>query len=109
MKQVTGYLAAQNPIALAAGVALVIGVVYLLSRQAIKETAAVAAGVVSGNNAITQNQTDFDGNKVSAYEGRGVLGTLGAATNSASGGTLASVGGYLGSKFYDLTHLDETQ
>ena len=61
-------------------------------------------GLVSGDNAITNNQTNASGEKTTAYVGAGVLGTLGAAANTASGGVLASVGEWLGGKVYDLTH-----
>lgn len=97
----------KNPLMLAGGVVLIIGFVYLLGRQTVKDVANVAAGAVSGNNAITQNQTNADGEKVTAYEGRGVLGTIGAVFNSASGGIFASAGEALGQTIYDWTHNDE--
>ena len=98
----------KNPLLLAGGVVLVIGFVYWLGRKTITDTADGAAGLISGNNAITQNQTDFDGNPTSAYEGKGVFGTVGGAFNAASGGLFASVGGALGRTLYDWTHNDET-
>ena len=57
-------------------------------------------GVVSGNNAITQG-TD--------YEGAGVAGTLGAATDAASGGLFSDFGTWLGGSIYDWTHPAETR
>lgn len=65
-----------------------------------------AAGLVTGDNAITRNQTNAAGEKVTAYEGAGVLGTLGAAANSVSGGMFATWGQSLGGWFYDATHDD---
>jgi hypothetical protein len=58
-----------------------------------------AAGAISGNNALTQG---------TAYQGAGILGTLGAAFNSASGGGLASIGEWLGGKVADATLPDPT-
>lgn len=99
MSAAAGYLAKQSPVtlAIAGGVVLVLG--YLV----VKEVAKAGAGLVSGNNAITRNQTNAAGEKVTAYEGAGVLGTVGAATNSASGGVLASVGEWIGGKVADWT------
>jgi hypothetical protein len=84
-----------NPIQLAIGVGIVAGVVYFLGRIVIKQTAEVARGVVSGNNALTSG---------TPYAGAGVLGTLGAAVNEASGGTLQSIGESLGGFVFDLFH-----
>jgi hypothetical protein len=75
--------------AIAAGV-VALAVVYLGRRAG-----AVAGGIVSGNNALTEGTT---------YAGAGVVGTLGAATNAASGGVLQSAGEAIGGWFYDLTH-----
>lgn len=88
-------------VALGAG-ALLIYVAYKAIGSGASAAASAAAGVVSGNNAITQNQTDLAGNPVTAYQGAGVLGTLGAATNSASGGAFASLGDWIGGKLYGL-------
>lgn len=74
MKAATAYLSKQSPLMLAAGAALLLGVVYLIARKAIGAAAGAAGGLVSGNNAITEG---------TAYEGAGVLGTLGASINSA--------------------------
>lgn len=63
-----------------------------------------AAGLLSGNNPLTQNATNAAGQSVTAYQGAGPLGTLGAATNAASGGWLASAGQWIGGKVYDLTN-----
>jgi hypothetical protein len=45
-------------------------------------------------------------NKGTPYEGTGVVGTLGNAANTASGGTLASLGSWLGGKFFTLVNGD---
>lgn len=75
----------------------VIGIVgIVVIYYVLKKVLPAAGGLVSGNNAITQNQTDAQGNTVDAYQGAGVLGTLGAAANSASGGWFASLGQKLG-------------
>ena len=95
-----------NPLALALGVVAVIAAVYYFGGKTIKAAADVAGSVVSGNNAVTQNQTTWDGEKETAYEGKGVLGTLGAAANSASGGAFASIGESIGGWAYDLLHSD---
>ena len=48
------------------------------------------------NNAITRNA------RTDAYTGHAIFGTLGAATDIASGGMLSRFGEYLGSAAYDL-------
>lgn len=68
------------------------------------KAAKAAPGLISGNNAITQSATNAAGQPTTAYQGAGIVGTLGAATNAASGGVLASVGEWLGSTVYDWTH-----
>ena len=86
--------------ALAIGVAGV--VIYLLWNKAAaagKAAADTVGGVVSGNNAIT------DG---TVYQGGGLAGTVGAATNAASGGVLEKFGTWLGGSIYDWTHPDTT-
>lgn len=84
---------AADPVKLAIGVAVVLGVVYLLGRAAIKETAGAIGGLVSGDNSITAG---------TPYQGAGIAGTLGAATNAASGGLLERFGSWLGGKAADL-------
>lgn len=108
MKAITGYIAKQSPIAIAIGASVLVGIVYLLGRKVITEVVDVGAGLVTGNNAITKNQTNAAGIKTDAYEGGGIVGTAGAVVNSASGGTLASVGESIGGWLYDMTHLDQT-
>jgi hypothetical protein len=63
-----------------------------------------ATGILTGDNALTRNAVDWNGNRETAYQGVPVLGTLGAGANAATGGALASVGDWLGSTFYDATH-----
>lgn len=62
------------------------------------------AGIVTGDNALTRNATNAAGEPVKAYQGAGIVGTAGAAANAASGGTLASLGEWIGGTLYDLTH-----
>lgn len=83
----------EDMVSLATLAAVGVGV-YMLARE--------LPGMVSGNNAITRSATNAAGQPVSAYEGAGVLGTLGAATNAASGGLLASAGQWLGGLAFDL-------
>lgn len=93
---------------IALGGAVIAAAVFVIwyAKKQLKDTADTAAGVVSGNNAITQNQTNAAGEKTTAYEGMGLAGTVGAAFNSASGGTFASIGEKLGGWAYDLLHSD---
>lgn len=70
------------------------------------KTVRAGPGLISGNNALTSNAKDAQGNAVDAYKGVPVIGTLGAAANEASGGWFASAGGWLGRAVYDLTHSD---
>ena len=85
------------------GVVLVVaaGAAYWLWKHS---PVAQIAGYVSGDNALTKTATNAAGQPVTAYQGAGPLGTLGAAANAASGGVLATFGGWLGGAFYDLTH-----
>jgi len=86
---------AENPVQLAIAVAIVAGIVYLLARQAGKAVAEVAAGVVTGDNAVTRG---------TVYEGAGIVATPAAIANAASGGTLEKFGSWIGGTIYDLTH-----
>lgn len=85
---------------LAGGVLALVVVWYLGHKAAQVATAAVdtGAGILSGNNAITASA------RTDAYQGAGVLGTLGAATDNLSGGVLSKAGQWLGSSLYDWTH-----
>ena len=93
--------------AVAAGV-VVLGLLAYKLTQAIPNAASAAvggaAGLVTGNNVVTQNQANADGVKTTAYEGAGVLGTMGAAANSVSGGWFATMGENIGGWIYDTTH-----
>jgi len=80
------------------------GAVLLLLAYLTPKVGQVAGGIISGDNALTQGATNSQGEKVTAYLGAGFAGTAGAAANEASGGTLASLGEWLGGKAYDLTH-----
>ena len=79
-------------IAAAAGIA---GLVLLRYSGAVK-------GALTGDNALTRGATNAAGEAVTAYQGAGPVGTLGAAANAASGGYLATLGQWLGSSAYDL-------
>jgi hypothetical protein len=92
-------------ILIGAGVLVAGFVLYKLTTKA----AAVAGGVLSGNNALTQNQHNADGTPQTAYVGAGLPGTLGAAANTVSGGIFSSIGDWLGGGLYDLTHSDPMQ
>lgn len=98
--------ALSNPLQLALGAGVLIGLVYYLGRKTVTDAGAAVAGIVTGDNFITQNQHDWSGEKVTAYQDKGVLGTVGAAANSASGGAFASWGSSLGGWIYDATHDD---
>lgn len=91
-----------DPVKFAIAAAVVAGVGYLLIRQAAKDVgkaagaaAEAAGGIVTGNNAVTRG---------TAYEGAGIPGTLGAATDAATGGVLSDFGSWLGGWVYDATH-----
>ena len=84
------------------GAAVVAYVIY----RAVPKVAEVAGGIVSGNNTLTRGARDADGRPTTAYQGAGVVGTVGAAANAASGGYLATLGSWLGGKTYDLFNTD---
>lgn len=63
---------------------------------AAKQFAGIAAGIATGDNALTRNQTDAEGNSTDAYVNKGVVGTVAAGANSVSGGVFASIGSKLG-------------
>jgi len=69
----------------AAGVAILL---YMFGKKQVKDAAAAVANVNQGT----------------PYEGTGVVGTVGHATDAASGGLLSGLGGWLGRSIYDLTH-----
>lgn len=78
-----------GPIGIAIAVAGIAGVIILLGKQA---TAAVKAGASAVANV----------NKGTSYEGAGVVGTLGNATNQLSGGFLERIGSGIGGALADL-------
>ncbi len=86
MKTAINNLSKQNPLLLAAGAALLVYVVYMLARKTVTDVVKGAGGLLTGNNAITEG---------TSYEGAGVLGTLGAATNAITGGAGEAVGGWI--------------
>jgi hypothetical protein len=83
-----------NPVQLALGAAIVLGVVYVLGRKTLTDAGGAVAGAVSGNNAATRG---------TPYEGAGVLGTMGAVVNDASGGLFQQWGEAIGGWVYDVT------
>lgn len=74
---------AKNALPIGIAIAAVLVVVAVIARKAVGAAADTAAGLVTGENAITRG---------TAYEGAGVLGTLGAVANAASGGSLQTIG-----------------
>lgn len=72
-------------------------VVYYIIKNSAGAVASAASGVLSGNNALTQG-TD--------YQGAGVLGTLGAATDKVGGGIFSSIGESIGGGLYSLFGTD---
>lgn len=91
-------------VGLAAGA---VALAYLASRSGAAVTYAenlaagsvdLAGGLLTGNNAITH------GARTDAYQGAGILGTLGAGFDRLSGGTLSRFGQWSGGMLYDLTH-----
>jgi len=92
MKALAGK-AIENVLPLAIGTILVLGVAYFILRKAIGAAADTTGGILSGNNALT------DG---TVYEGAGIAGTLGAATNVVTGGALEKAGDAVGGFFFDI-------
>lgn len=79
--------AAANPVQLALGGALLLGVVYFLARKTVSDVAGGVRGIVSGDNEVTRG---------TPYESAGIFGTVGAVANEASGGTLQGIGETIG-------------
>lgn len=88
-------LAKADPVKLALGAGIVLGVVYLLGRQLAKDAAGAVGAAADAISRV---------NEGTPYEGTGIVGTIGNATNQASGGVLAEIGGWIGRTIYDLTH-----
>lgn len=94
----------KDPLKLGIGVAVVLGAVYLVGRKIADDAIAAggavvdtAAGIATGNNRATETA------RTSAYQGKGILGTLGAVFDRLSGGGLSSVGEKIGGTLAD-TH-----
>lgn len=85
---------ANNALPIAGGIVLIIAAVYYLLRKTVSDAAGAvtdtAAGIISGNNAVTEG---------TPYAGAGVLGTLGGATNAALGGVPQAIGETISSWF----------
>ncbi len=94
MSAAAGYLSKQSPVQLALAAGLILGVVYFLGRKTLSDVASGVGGVASGNNALTEG---------TAYAGKGVAGTLGAAVNTASGGIFERFGSWIGGQIADAT------
>jgi hypothetical protein len=80
-----------GPIGVAIAVAGVLAALWFFGSAAKKAVADAAAAV--GNV-----------NEGTPYEGSGIIGTLGHATDAATGNALSDFGSWLGGKAYDLTH-----
>lgn len=76
------------------GAAAVAGVVLTgyMGKKAVATVVDTGEAILSGDNALTED---------TPYEGYGVLGSLGAAANKASGGTLQKIGESLGETLFD--------
>lgn len=80
-----------GPIGVAIAVLGIAGVLIYFGRQA-------KQAVMAGVKAVA------DVNKDTAYEGAGVVGTLGNVSNQVSGGFFERVGSSIGGAIYDATH-----
>lgn len=79
------------------GVVGLVGVIVLfkLVKGEAKAAADAVGGVVSGKNSLTAG---------TPYEGKGVMGTVGAGFNAASGGAFQEWGEGISGWLFDLTH-----
>jgi hypothetical protein len=95
-------LKTETMVALGAITLVAVAAAYLAKKAggAVGAVADTAAGIVTGNNAITQAA------RSDAYQGAGVMGTLGAATDIASGGLVSRMGEWLGGKAADILQAD---
>lgn len=84
-----------------AGVALV-AAAWIMTRG-VKAAADTVQGIATGENDLTATATNAAGESVPAYYGAGVVGTVGAAANAASGGYLASAGEWIGGIAADVS------
>jgi hypothetical protein len=90
-------------IAIVAAIGIVTAVIVAQRAAAAISSSAGAvvdygSGLVTGNNGITSTA------RTTAYQGAGVFGTLGAATDAMFGGMLSQAGETIGGWVYDLTH-----
>lgn len=90
---IVGFVVVKN--ALAAGVSQVASAAGT-AGTAVLDT---ASGIATGNLASAQG---------TPYQGFGILGTLGLATDKLFGGGLSAFGGWIGSKVYDITNSSPT-
>lgn len=90
--KVSGDKLIDNALPLALGAAVVLAVAYFVLRKTVGDIAKGAGGLLSGDNALTKD---------TAYESKGVLGTLGAGANAISGGLFASWGEALADKAFN--------
>lgn len=87
-----------------AGQYAVLGVLGLAAAYLIWKTIGKeAAGAVFGSSTL-QRSSNADGSEQTAYDGHGLIGTLGAGVNNATGGYLSEFGEWIGGKVYDVTH-----
>lgn len=90
----------RQALVLGGGAVLVGGLlVWWVSRNA-GEVVDGVGGLLTGDNQITEG---------TVYEGKGVAGTLGSATNQILGGLPELVGSGLGGWFGDLVHGDDIE
>lgn len=85
----------------------VIGVVtvYAVTRAAVQGIGTAAESVIDyGNGLVTGNNAITSSARSTAYQGAGVLGTLGAATDAVFGGVLSRAGESIGGWVYDKSH-----
>jgi hypothetical protein len=92
MKIASGHVdtALKNALPLAIGAVLLIALVYYLARKTLSDAAGAVGGVISGDNLLTQG---------TPYQATGIAGTLGAAANVVSGGSLQAIGEAVSSWF----------
>jgi len=92
--------------ALAIGVGgLVLYFLYGKAKKDLGQAANTAGSLLSGtNNTLLKSKLAFGDN--SLYAGAGIPGTLGAATNTATGGVLSSLGSWFGGALYSAVNGD---
>lgn len=93
------------PLLIGVGLVAFVVVHYLLKKdiedvsgsvgEAVSGATEAIGGLATGNNSVTAD---------TPYEGAGVFGTLGAATDAASGGIFSAIGEWIGGTIYESTH-----